>query len=252
MGEGFAAVGDADFRPIAKQVKASGADVVLNTVSGAGNVGLFSAMYDAGIRPATVPIISYDLTEEELSTLTPPAEELAGNYAAWSYFQSLNLPANQEFIRRFRKRFGAARIVNDPMAAAYAGVHLWALGVNAAGSDKPAEIRRAMVETTIQAHRGISHDRTGQPAPVRMSRVGQVNKDLEFEIVFVSPKPIAPVVFRPRAAARPGKSFRKACGPAGAASGTRTRPLKWKPMPPRRNQLPARPTKRVSGDRVRS
>ena len=39
------------------------------------------------------------------------------------------------------------------MAAAYAGVYLWAKGVNAAKSDRPADIRRSMILQTVNAPR---------------------------------------------------------------------------------------------------
>ena len=170
---------------------------MLNTVSGTGNIGLFKALHAAGIKPDVLPVISYDLTEEELRMLSERAEQLAGNYAAWSYFQSLPDKSNQEFIQRFRKRFGPTRIVNDPMAAAYAGVHLWAQGVNAAETDHTPDIRRAMVRQRFEAPEGpLAIDPTTQRA-VRMARIGQITRDLEFETVSVSPKPITPVPFPP-------------------------------------------------------
>ncbi len=196
-GESFAGIGDAEYAPIAARIRESGADIVLNTVSGTGNIGLFKALHAAGLRPGTVPVISYDLTEEELRMLSERADQLAGNYASWSYFQSLPDRANQEFIQRFRKRFGPTRIVNDPMAAAYAGLHLWALGINAAGTDRPSDIRRAMVQQKFDAPEGpVAIDPATQRA-IRMARIGQIGKDLEFETVWVSPKPKMPEVWPP-------------------------------------------------------
>ena len=155
------------------------------------------ALRKAGIKSEQVPIISYDVSEEELRTLPGRSEELVGDYGCWSYFQSLPNKANQEFIQRFRKRFGAARSINDPMAAAYAGVHLWALGVNAAKSDRPADIRRSMVLQRFDAPEGpVSIDPTNQHA-IRMARIGEVTKNLEFEVVWTSPKPIMPQPFPP-------------------------------------------------------
>ena len=147
------------------------------------------------MKPGKIDIISYDLTEEELRSLSEHAEELAGNYACWSYFQSLPGKSNEEFVSHFRKRFGPSRSVNDPMAAAYAGVHLWALGVNAAGSDSPADIRREMVRQKFEVPEGLVTIDPATQRAVRMVRIGRVGEDLEFEVVWVSPKPIAPEVF---------------------------------------------------------
>lgn len=196
-GEEYRLLGDHDFTAVADKILQSGADVVMNTVSGTSNIGLFVCLHKAGIDVNNVPVFSYDITEEELRTLSATGDDLAGNYACWSYFQSINTPENREFIRRFRQRFGQTRNVNDPMAAAYAGVHLWALGVQAAGSDRVADIRRAMVRQRFQAPEGlVSIDPENQYA-VRMARIGEVDKHLEFDVVWTSPKPIVPEPFPP-------------------------------------------------------
>jgi urea transport system substrate-binding protein len=195
VGEEYCGVGGTDFAPIVAKIKQSGADIVLNTVSGAGNVALFSALYAAGLKPQVMPVISYDLSEEELRMLSEKADELAGNYAAWSYFQSLPQKANQEFIEQFRKRFGPVRIVNDPMAAAYAGMHLWALGVDAAKSDEVAKIRQAMVHQQFEAPEGLVRIDPETQRAARKAGIGQIGDDLEFDVVWMSPKPIPPQVF---------------------------------------------------------
>jgi ABC-type branched-subunit amino acid transport system substrate-binding protein len=60
---------------------------------------------------------------------------------AWSYFQSIDRRENREFADKLRARFGARRVVSDPMETVYFGVHLWAQAVQAAESFEP----RAMV-----------------------------------------------------------------------------------------------------------
>jgi urea transport system substrate-binding protein len=193
VGEELVQVGVADFNPLVAKVKQSDADVILNTVSGAGNIALFNALHEAGIKADTLPVISYDVTEEELRRLMERGEDLAGNYAAWTYFQSLDNPVNRLFIEKFRRRFGDRRPINDPMAAAYAGMHMWARAVDAANSDKVEDIRRAMVKQKFEAPEGlVTIDPVSQRA-VRMARVGQILPELEFEVVWTSPKPIFPV-----------------------------------------------------------
>ena len=97
VGNEYRMLGDNEFTPIAAEVLKSGADVVVNTVVGTGNIALFSALRKAGIRPDKIPVISMNVTEEELRTLSASGRELAGDYAAWSYFQSLPNQAQPGF-----------------------------------------------------------------------------------------------------------------------------------------------------------
>jgi hypothetical protein len=45
-------------------------------------------------------MIHFTMSETELQSLS--ARETAGDYAAWNYFQSLDLPENQAFVKHVR------------------------------------------------------------------------------------------------------------------------------------------------------
>ena len=76
--------------------------------------------------------------------------EMEGDYAAWTYFQSVATPENEEFVRRLLEKY-PQRNVTDPMEAAYVGVKLWAKAVTEADSLDPKKIRRAMLNQRFQA-----------------------------------------------------------------------------------------------------
>jgi urea transport system substrate-binding protein len=96
-----------------------------------------------------------------------------------------------------RARFGEGRVVSDPMAAAYSGVHLWAASANAAGTTDPAAVRTALRDRAFDGPRArVVIDAATQHAwlPVR---IGQIRPDGQVAILpnAGSEAPIKPVPF---------------------------------------------------------
>jgi len=118
-----------------------------------------------------------------------------GDYAAWNYFQSIDLPENQEFVSRFKARFGSERILSDPMEAAYIAVHLWAQAVEAAGSDNVNAIRQAINDQSFDAPEGKV---TIDPQTHHISkfiRIGRITENGRFEVVYCSDSAINPIPY---------------------------------------------------------
>lgn len=88
---------ETDFAASVKQIEASKADVVFNFVQGDSNLPLFRELRGAGVTSAKVPIISFGIGENEIQQLE--GVDLAGDYLAWSYFESVDLAAEQEVCR---------------------------------------------------------------------------------------------------------------------------------------------------------
>jgi urea transport system substrate-binding protein len=201
VGEGYRPLGDTDFAGIAAEAARSGADVILNTVSGTGNVSLFHCLRQAGLTSDRVPTVSFKVTEEELSSLAAYDEDLVGDYAAWSYFQSLSNQDNTDFLTRLHERFGPARVASDPMAAAYASVYLWARGVESCQTDQVTAVRAAILMQSFEAPEGELAVDPGNRHALRRALIGRVNANLQYDIVWTSPKPIPPEPF-PRSRTR--------------------------------------------------
>lgn len=195
VGEGYRALGDTNFTDIARQVADSGADVIMNTVSGTGNISLFNCLRDAGVMADKVPTISFKINEEDLQFISAHDHDLVGDYAVWSYFQTINTPDNVDFLARLREQLGPARVATDPMVAAYTGLHMWGYAVDECQSDHVADIRGAMGHQTLNAPEGpVELDEDTQHAR-RAAIIGQIDEDLQFDIVWSSPKPITPEPF---------------------------------------------------------
>ena len=195
VGEEYRLLGEANFADVAAQVHRSGADLIVNTVCGIGNSALFRCLREAGVEAGSVPTISFQVTEEELRTFAVRPEDIAGDYAALGYFQSLSDDANQQFIKRFRHRFGASRVVNDPMVNAYTGMHLWAAAVQAARSDDVQAIRQLILDQQFEGPGGLVRIDHATRHAVRAARIGRTTPDMEFETVWLSPDPIMPKPF---------------------------------------------------------
>jgi urea transport system substrate-binding protein len=132
VGEHYLPLGAHDVQAVIDDIARTRPAVILNTINGSSNLTFFRQLRAAGINSQTFPTISFSITEEELRSMN--VADMAGDYAAWNYFQSVEGARNQAFIENIRSRYGPERVVTDPMEAAYIGVHLWAQAVELAGT----------------------------------------------------------------------------------------------------------------------
>ena len=193
VGEEYLPLGSMDVSSVVNRIVRARPDVVLNTINGTTNAAFFSELREAGISPSELPTMSFSLSEVELRAWN--LTRMEGEYAAWNYFQSLETAENREFVARFRERYGEDRVVNDPMEAAYAGVHLWALAVRDAGSFEARKIRAALADQSYLAPGGMVYvDRLSQHV-WKTVRIGKIQRNGQFEIVWSSERPVRPVPF---------------------------------------------------------
>ena len=106
---------------------------VVSTVNGDANVPFYLELANQEVSADDIPVVAFSVGEEELSGLdTAP---LVGHLAAWNYFQSVESPANGEFIAKWKQFVdNQDRTTNDPMEAHYIGFNLWAQAVEKAGT----------------------------------------------------------------------------------------------------------------------
>ncbi len=193
VGEVYLPLGGTAVGPIVERIAAARPDVILNTINGDSNVAFFRALRAAGISPEVVPTVSFSIGETELAQMD--AKSMAGDFAAWNYFQSLDSVANRDFIAAYRERFGAGAVTSDPMAAAYAGVHLWAQAVRSAGSVDAAEVRRAIGGEGFRAPEGLIFVDAETQHTWKSVRIGRVRASRQFDVVWSSAKAVRPVPF---------------------------------------------------------
>lgn len=193
VGEVYVPLGYADFDKIVRQIRESKADVILNMINGSSNLAFFHDLREGGIFSSEVSTISFSIAEPELRDMN--IQELAGDYAAWSYFDSVETPENQDFVKRFHTRYNPTRVISDPMQTAYFSVKLWAQAIEQAGSVEPSVIRTAMVEQKLAAPEGAVWIDQSNGHTWKASRIGTITEEAQIEIIWSSPKPVVPVPF---------------------------------------------------------
>ena len=195
VGEEYLPLGSYDVQDVIAKIVAAKPDVILNTINGDSNIPFFRALRAAKITPDRIATISFSIGEEELRHLN--AAEMAGDYAAWSYFQSIDLPENHKFIDRFRAKYGPQRVLNDPMEAAYVGVLLWGQAVKQVQGDCTEELRKAFVEQRMMSPEGeVELDPLTQHT-YQTPRIGQITPNGQFDIIWKSVKLQKPIPFPP-------------------------------------------------------
>ncbi|MFL5330833.1 MAG: transporter substrate-binding protein [Gemmataceae bacterium] len=200
VGEEYMPLSSMDVEPVIQKIAASNAEIILNTINGDTNLVFFRRLRAAGITPDKIPTISFSISEDDLSSFSP--KDVAGDYAASNYFQSIDSPQNHAFLNRFQERFGTTRDVSDAMEAAYVGVHLWAQAVRQANKIEPNAVREALKTQSFDAPEGMMRIDFDTQHTEKYVRIGKITSEGRFAVVYCSEQPIAPVPYprtRPKA-----------------------------------------------------
>jgi urea transport system substrate-binding protein len=185
--------GHKDYQQIIAEIKdfaASGDACVISTLNGDTNPPFFKEYAAAGLTADTCPVVSYSIAEDEFRSL--PAKDLVGQIGCWTYFQSIDTPANKAFLAAFQswlrttKADGVVkegRVVDSPMVLSYDGVYLWKACVEKAGSFDVDKVRAAWKS-------GVSFDGPGGKVTTQPNMhltktvyIGESKADGQFKIL---------------------------------------------------------------------
>lgn len=193
LGEEYIVLGSNQVESIINKIIDTQPQVILNTINGDSNIAFFKALRKARISPDKIPTISFSIAEAELKYLTN--QDVVGDYAVWNYFQSINSPQNWEFVQKFKQKYGENRVTSDPIEAGYFGVYLWAQAVQEAGTDDVNIIREYIKDQSFQSPGGVVYIDANNQHTWKTVRVGKIQSDGQFKIVWNSGKPIRPVPY---------------------------------------------------------
>jgi len=193
VGEEYKLLGDKQFEDVVKKIVKAKPDVILNTINGDSNVGFFNELRKQGITPALMPTISFSIAEDEIRHIG--ADAMAGDYAAWNYFQSIDSKQNAEFVNSFKKKYGPNRVTDDPMEAGYVGVYLYAKAVEKAGTTDLFEVKKSLRGLTFSAPNGVVGIDPDNQHLAKVVRIGQIMPTGQFRIVSSTEEPIAPIPY---------------------------------------------------------
>lgn len=192
VGEEYVPLEDDDWTTQVAKIVEAKPDFVFNTINGSSNVGFVKAYYEQGLSPANTPIISVSIAEEEAPAM---GHDVTGQYAAWNYFQSVESPENETFIKAFKAAYGEDRPTSDPMEAAYTSLHLYKLMVEKAGSFDVDEVNAASDGVSFDAPEGTVTIDGDNHHIAKTGLIGRINADNQFDIVWSSETPIEPDPF---------------------------------------------------------
>ena len=193
VAEAYIPFGSMDVAAAVRAIVETKPDVVLCSVVGDSAIAFAQALRQAGVDPVKTPVLTFALGENELHAM--PLGSMVGNYASWSYFQSIDRPENVQFVNAFKARYGRDRTVQDVMETAYFSVKLWAQAVREADNTDVRPVRYALRRQSMNAPEGtIAVDPQTQHT-WRPVSIGRIRTDGQFEIVWRSQTLVRPVPF---------------------------------------------------------
>lgn len=193
LGEDYLPLGNTEVTPIITKIKAALPDggVIFNSLNGDSNVAFFKQIQASGLTPDKYPVMSVSIAEEEVKQIG--VEYLKGQLAAWNYFQTVESPANTKFVEAFKAEYGADRVTNDPMEAAYIMVYLWKQAVEkATKADDLEAVRMAAIGQELDAPEGMVKMQPNHHIS-KTVRIGEVRDDGLFNIIYSTEGPVDPI-----------------------------------------------------------
>lgn len=193
VGEDYAPLGHTEFSTIINKIKATNADCIYSTVVGGSNVAFYKQLVAAGLDGTKVTLLSTVVSENEIEGIG--RESALGYYACMGYFQSINSPANDKFVKAFKAKYGQNRVIGDPMQVAYNSVYLWKLAVEKAKSFDVQKVIAASGGLEINAPEGTVRIHDTNHHVWKKVRIGRARADGQFDIVWAAPALIEPNPF---------------------------------------------------------
>jgi urea transport system substrate-binding protein len=195
VGEHYLALGDTDVNAIIEKIIESKPDVILNNIEGEPNIAFFNELRKRGITPEKIPTMSFSFSEPELKLFQ--TNSMTGDYATWSYFESIDNVENKNFIKKIETAYGSDQESSDAMEAAYYSIYLWKQAVEKAQSIDPSLVIPALHNQAFDAPQGLIHIAEHSLQTWQFARVGKIRSDKQFTILWSSEKAIKPLPYPP-------------------------------------------------------
>ncbi len=185
VGESYYPLGSIEFASEINKIKAAKPDVIWSTVVGGSNVAFYKQLQAAGISGKNQALCAMAVSEEEASGIGP--ENLEGFMSCMGYFQSLKNPSNDKFVKAFKAKYGANRVVGDTMACGYTSVYLWKLAVEKAKSLDVPKVVAASSDLGFDAPEGKIKFHKSNHHLWKHARIGTFRKDGQIDMIYESP-----------------------------------------------------------------
>ena len=178
--------GHSDWQSIVADIKKFGSGgkktAVVSTINGDANVPFYKELGNQGVKAEDIPVVAFSVGEEELAGID--TKPLLGHLAAWNYFQSVETPANSDFIKAWRAYTkNDKRVTNDPMEAHYIGFNMWVKAVESAGTTEPDKVIDAMIGVSVPNLTGGYSAMLPNHHITKPVLIGEVQENGQFDVV---------------------------------------------------------------------
>jgi len=156
---------------------------VVSTINGDANVPFYKELGNQGVKAQDIPVVAFSVGEEELAGVD--TKPLVGHLAAWNYFQSIDTPANKEFIGKWKTFIkDGKRVTNDPMEAHVIGFAMWVEAVKKAGTTDPDKVIDSIVGVKVPNLTGGTSEMLANHHITKPVFIGEVKADGQFDVVW--------------------------------------------------------------------
>ena len=182
--------GHSDWQTRVAAIKKFGSEgrktAVVSTINGDANVPFYKELGNQGVKAKDIPVVAFSVGEEELAGID--TKPLVGHLAAWNYFESINTPANKEFIEKWHSfTKNPKRVTNDPMEAHVIGFAMWVKAVEKVKTTDATKVIDALPGITAPNLTGGTSTMLPNHHITKPVFIGEVKADGQFNIVWKTP-----------------------------------------------------------------
>lgn len=189
VGESYAPLGTQKFNKHLIEIDQTNPEVIFSTLVGESVISFYQQYHQAGFKS---PITSSITAETEIQVMNP--KYAAGHYSSFPYFNSVALTTNQLFISEYRQAYGTD-VISSAMENAYNSIFLLAEAMRKTKKMNTDSLRQSLTGLTYKAPQGtIRVDEENGHLWIN-SRIGKMNENGQFDIVWESEDAIAPIPF---------------------------------------------------------
>ena len=179
-----------DFERVMQRVRETAPDAIYSTIVGSDIPSLHRAYRQAGFDPARLPIVSLATNEVDVQAMTD--EEAEGHISAAPWFSTLQTPASQAFVSRYRARFGEGAAITAGAEAAYFQVHLFAQAARRAADDSVQALRETLAGARFDAPQGTVQIDPQTQHTWLWPRIARLDDRRQFQLVLESVEAVPP------------------------------------------------------------
>lgn len=138
VGEVYIPFNTPQYESVLRDIRGSGANIVFHSLTGSDTVNFRQQFAAAGMQK---DFVIWTVDDEEVVTSGLGPKVSANAYVSFDYFMSIDSPNNNEFLKKFKAKFGQDALVNTVGVGMYNAAHMAALAIAKAGEVSTKALR---------------------------------------------------------------------------------------------------------------